>query len=1620
MRKKRGRKLISVLMAACTILGSSMMIQAEPVPGAGQSAELQNVALGKPVTGVQVNPYTSAAYVTDGRTSCVNEMDYCEIGTGMEQDPDDPYYIQVDLGQIYSIERVNLWRYYAGEPRTYHDTIVFVSEDTQFTEEDIVYNSDEGNFFGLGAGEDEEYVETASGLEISFEARDAQYIRVLNNGHTLYDQRGGHYVEIQAWAMAEKTPEAMGHADQPLDIPSFEAPGKVDGVTHPDIIQFDEPWNGYTYWMAVTPNQNGNSQFENPCLAASNDGQNWEVPTGISNPLTGVKEEPQPYHNCDVDMVYNEEDNSLYLYYVWSKDSPTAGQAGFEPSEVRLIKISHDGEKFVVTKPEAVVTSEYRYDILSPTIVIGEDGIWRMWSVDTGDTGYCNQSNTVELRTSEDGINWSESRSLSATFDQAGYQPWHIDVSYIAEKDQYWAMYPCYPDGGQSGYTELFFAESSDGEVWTTYEKPVMIPEAGAWDDDFIYRSTFLYDAKTDKISLWYSAGASQKWAVGYTENTYEQMKAQLGSAITPEIPSEPEDEIRIDEKDGVTFYGSWREYNDAKSYNGTARYSHDPEAYAEFTFTGTGFEWYGQKDSNFNYGKIYVDGEYVGIGNGNSVGSNPYQELYARVAGLENKEHTVRIYPCGPIEWLANGSENNLIDVDFFICKTGEDTADIPTEVYVTSEEISVKEGRSDTITAFSKDQETFTAAYPVHFEILDPEIASIEAEGPVCTVSGIAEGTTTLIISVPGTEIVKEIPVQIKSGQLPPKRISISNEDPLLIVPVYGQVYKESGSELSWGETLLGRWSQIPEDIRSNVVVEIHLGGFIGLGTNGNSTDREDAKRFYEQQLDIAEANGIPVMIVTATAGLVPMYTATDILDNAWLEDMMQTYDCLKGFIITENYWTDYNTVATRTADFLRIAAENGGYCIWSEHQTQVIEAVLRNTAFKDALEEYGDNFVFTWKNTPITQNAGTASYLQGLWLADVIDQWGGLPDTWKWWEKGYWKLFEEDPAPYYGTRAEECRAVVSEPEALLGIEMLTIYNNGGTVYNFEHPGYVFGCNDKNSPAFENVVADTFRYILENPAPDKEEILSGTKAIVHGDISQYSNSFHVGITTNDESLPTYITGRYGLIPAVPASISLEGVIDEAKVVDLTDDSLSTPEKRKEFFDALYPENYTGDAFAQRVNDAWVIYNSNVNVDVTQQAEVALGGQNIGVEVTPHTFTILSESSDGYSVYLNNYRVDKDSIWEGYTSSTEKWNTDINNLMQDWVANVYSVDPDDDEFRKTIYRIEGLTSVPQVIITRAMEDSYEEPVIDYNEESGEAVITIMSNGYMEFEIQTAESTVVDKTALSDLIDKAQGYVDDGTVDTLIESVKNIYLETLEKAKEILADEAATYEEVMDVQTKLAVCLTTVDMKAGDKTALGMLLESAAYFADDVLENYVDAGQAEFKAARDEAQAVYDDGDAFEDDVKAAYDRLFETMTALRMKADKTALKALIDMANDLNEADYTAESFAVMRTALSSAQAVYENDQATETEVKEAEADLRSAVDALVKADPSEETPGTDDGDQKPDGSSGTGDKTGGDKAAGGTPKTGDDVSAAGIIAAMTMALAGIAMVVIRKKKMN
>ncbi len=385
----------------------------------------------------------------------------------------------------------------------------------------------------------------------------------------------------------EYTDPALIKSSGYQDFPAYYSDSNHadDQVTHPDVVVLDEAWNGYRYWAVYTPNVMVTSEYENPSIVASNDGEHWVEPTGISNPI-----EPQPvstrYHNCDADMIYNPEMNAMMAYWNWADD-----QAGGVGAEVRL-RVSYDGvhwgvpvtyndETRVWTKPETeaerqveyggtdyivAVHSSARYDMLSPTFVYDDfRDVFIMWSNNTGDVGYNNgQSNFVEIRYSQDGITWGEPTKvnnwLNVDANGSKLAPWHQDVNYISELKEFIGVAQCFTGNNPDG-SVLHLTKSKDGVNWEQVgTAPLLSPGAsGSWDDFQIYRSCFYYDPGdtygNGTMRVWYSAlqanttnqmvadssgnltiqalsHDSRIWRIGYAENSYvNMMKALLNDS---------------------------------------------------------------------------------------------------------------------------------------------------------------------------------------------------------------------------------------------------------------------------------------------------------------------------------------------------------------------------------------------------------------------------------------------------------------------------------------------------------------------------------------------------------------------------------------------------------------------------------------------------------------------------------------------------------------------------------------------------------------------------------------------------------------------------------------------------------------------------------------------------------------------------------------------------------------------------------------------------------------------------------------------------------------------------------------------------------------------------------
>lgn len=586
--------------------------------------------------------------------------------------------------------------------------------------------------------------------------------------------------------------------------------------------------------------------------------------------------------------------------------------------------------------------------------------------------------------------------------------------------------------------------------------------------------------------------------------------------------------------------------------------------------------------------------------------------------------------------------------------------------------------------------------------------------------------------------------------------KRREISNEHPLMIIPLYanGQYYSQDERVYGfWGDdTLIRKWEAVPDDLKPYTVIELHpddLPMQDGVAEDFYEHFLEQAQNYVNP--DTNENEPIPLILTVYTAGNQSYYTSAHWITLDWIESMYQNYSCLQGIFCTENYWVWASGIEDMAAQYLELSAKYGGYFIWSEQNNgAAIEKALGTngqTQFKEALEEYWEYFIFMYKNTPAAEgnDAPTSSYMKGLWLSNYAYQWGGLMDTWKWYETGKWKLFEQTSIG----KTQGNRQWLTEPEALLGIEAMMIYLNGGCVYNFEHPAYTYGVQNLQSPLYVNVIQEFFRYVIDNPAPSKYDVLSSTKAFIRANYSSLGNgTFFAGLNTEIAQTPTYTTGRYGIIPAVPTTISANELMERLSgyninILEANSTELSSLENRLTYFNNLYSSNYSGDIFAQKLDSRWIVYNYKYNENTSQTGyglTLSLGsGQTWTASTTmePHSYLILEEKENGISVRLNNYRVNKDELWSSASTASEAQALTQMTKAEalTWVYTNYINNTQDGDRRTTTLVLTGLSGEPTITNLSGLTNRYATPSIVFEESTGTATITIICNGYVYFDI---------------------------------------------------------------------------------------------------------------------------------------------------------------------------------------------------------------------------------------------------------------------------------------------
>lgn len=289
-----------------------------------------------------------------------------------------------------------------------------------------------------------------------------------------------------------------GFAPEPtkLEIPTHDGSGQV---THPSVVHIPRGWNGYEYWMAMTPYPSGKDSEEDPNIVASHDGDHWEVPRGVSNPLD---DEPggRGAYNSDTNLVL--VDGTMYM--TWRKVT--------ENRKVEFyMRTSTDGANW--TEPVLIATPT-RNSLSQSLVRIGE--VWRMYAVQTstGENELVYWETTDLVPTPE---SWGATNPCGINSLGPDFEPWHIDIQHVNGS---WYGLLTVSRWNQNGVdSRVHLMRSADGMNWLAVSEPIF-PVAGGWYDSH-YKSGFVVHPDGNKTRMdIYAAVVDSKTKARYVGRT--------------------------------------------------------------------------------------------------------------------------------------------------------------------------------------------------------------------------------------------------------------------------------------------------------------------------------------------------------------------------------------------------------------------------------------------------------------------------------------------------------------------------------------------------------------------------------------------------------------------------------------------------------------------------------------------------------------------------------------------------------------------------------------------------------------------------------------------------------------------------------------------------------------------------------------------------------------------------------------------------------------------------------------------------------------------------------------------------------------------------------------------
>lgn len=243
-----------------------------------------------------------------------------------------------------------------------------------------------------------------------------------------------------------------------------------------------------------------------------------------------------------------------------------------------------------------------------------------------------------------------------------------------------------------------------------------------------------------------------------------------------------------------------------------------------------------------------------------------------------------------------------------------------------------------------------------------------------------------------------------------------------------------------------------------------------------------------------------------------------------------------------------------------------------------------------------------------------------------------------------------------------------------------------------------------------------------------------------------------------------------------------------------------------------------------------------------------------------------------------------------------------------------------------------------------------------------------------------------DVDGLKDVINKAKAMEDIGYLSTSWNHLQD----TIKAAEGLVNAENPDANEIEIMKRQLTDAMV--------KLVLSVDNEQLKSFVDDLSnleqKDYTKDSWKQFQTVLKEAQDVISNHDATKDEINDMYQKLLDAYNGLVTLNDKSGLTDLISKADQLQEKDYTKDSWKQLVEALTQAKEVSAKEDATKEEINEAIFNLEKTMNALKKVDSSTKDDNTSKGNTSSKDNQVITSTTKSDKKRSSTAKTGDETN--------------------------